>query len=373
MPHITFYPLGNADSYRIDLVGGEKLLFDYADMRCADDPTDKRADLPTELRKDLAAANRDYFDVVAFTHFDRDHVLGASEFFQLEHADRYKGDGRIEIREMWVPAWAITETRDDLCDDGKILQAEARHRLVKGEKIRVFSRPAKLEGWLAARGLTLASRAGLITDAGQTVPGWTKEGQGVEFFVHSPFASRQDDGTLTDRNSNSLVFQATFLADGRETRVLLMADTEHECMQEIVRITRLHGREDRLRWDLAKLPHHCSYLSLGPDKGTVETVPVDEVKWLYETQHGEMPRILSTSEPIPATGDEIQPPHRQTAAYYRKVARAAHGEFLVTMEQPTTAAPQPLTVRIDYWGVSTPKPVAPVGGSVMGMPAPRAG
>jgi hypothetical protein len=32
MHNITFYPLGNADSYRIDLVGGEKLLIDFANV-----------------------------------------------------------------------------------------------------------------------------------------------------------------------------------------------------------------------------------------------------------------------------------------------------------------------------------------------------
>ena len=48
MPTVTFYPLGNADCCRIDLPGGEKLLFDYADVRCADEASDKRIDLPTE-------------------------------------------------------------------------------------------------------------------------------------------------------------------------------------------------------------------------------------------------------------------------------------------------------------------------------------
>jgi hypothetical protein len=373
MTTITFFPLGNADCYRIDLPGGEKLLFDYADMRCADDPDDKRINLPSELRKDLRAANRDDYDIVAFTHFDRDHVLGASSFFELTHAAKYQGGDRIKIREMWVPAWAITETRDDLCEDGKVLQAEARHRLVKGDGIRVFSRPAHLAEWLNTKGLTLESRSGLITDAGQTVPAWTKEVQGVEFFVHSPFASRQDDGTLSDRNSNSLVFQATFLAEGQESRVLLMADTEHECMREIVRITQSHGREHRLQWDLVKLPHHCSYLSLGPDKGTEKTEPVEEVAWLYEKQGQWMGRIISTSDPIPSSGDQIQPPHRQAAAYYKGAIQALGGEFLVTMQHPTAVAPEPLVVRIDRFGVSTPKSSPPVGGSAMGMLAPRAG
>ena len=374
MAAITFFHLGNADSYRIDLDGGEKLLFDYANMRCADDPNDKRADLPKELRKDLRAAGRDAFDVVAFTHFDDDHVCGAAEFFELRHARKYQGGDRIKIAELWVPAWAITESKDALCEDGKILQAEARYRLEKGEGIRVFSRPEKLAAWLEGKGLTLASREHLITDAGELVPGWSKASQGVEFFVHSPFASRQDDGTLHDRNSNSLVFQAVFLVDDAETMALLMADTEYACMQEIVKITKAHDRAERLEWDLVKLPHHCSYLSLGPEKGKDKTEPVEEVAWLYETQGHRKSRIISTSDPIPRSGDQEQPPHRQAANYYKAVLKDSYsGEFLVTMEHPTEANPAPLVARIDRLGVRVSKAVASVGAGAVSQPAPRAG
>lgn len=238
MSTITLYPLGNADTYRIDLPGGQKLLFDYADMRNSADQNDKRAKLPAELRADLKTAERNSFDVVAFTHFDDDHVCGAASFFWLEYASKYQGVGRIKIDELWVPAWAITETKEDLCEDGKILQAEARYRFEKGERIRVFSRPAKLEAWLSSKGLTLASRQHLITDAGLYVPGWEPNStKGLEMFVHSPFAHRQDDGTFDDRNTNCLVFQATFRDGGGETRAMLMGDTTYECIADFVRIT----------------------------------------------------------------------------------------------------------------------------------------
>src|SRR5207237_484584 len=79
--------------------------------------------------------------------------------------------------------------------------------------------------WLNSRGLTLESRSHLITDAGQLVPGFSLAEHGVEFFVHSPFASRQDDGTFVDRNTCSLVMQAVFDVLGRQTKLLLAADT----------------------------------------------------------------------------------------------------------------------------------------------------
>ena len=70
------------------------------------------------MRGDLGAGHRDFFDVVAFTHFEDDHVCGALSFFWLEHASKYQAAGRIKIAELWVPAWAITVTKKELCKDG---------------------------------------------------------------------------------------------------------------------------------------------------------------------------------------------------------------------------------------------------------------
>ena len=86
-------------------------------------------------------------------------------FFYLEHASKYQDADRIKIRELWVPAAAIIE--DGCKDEDRIIRAEARHRLRSGKGIRVFSRPDKLKDWLNDQGLTLESRAHLITDAGQ--------------------------------------------------------------------------------------------------------------------------------------------------------------------------------------------------------------
>ena len=211
---------------------------------------------------------------------------------------------------------------------------------------------------------------------GQLVPGFTTAGQGIEFFVHSPFASRQNDDIFIDRNDNSLVVQATFLAEGRETRLVLAADSTYDVLTEIVRITKSKNRESRLEWDVFKLPHHCSYLSVSPDKGVDKTAPVSEVEWLFETQGHKGGIIVSPSWPIPTKGssaDDDQPPHRQTAAYYRDVKGKLGGEFVVTMDHPSTAAPKPLVIRIDYWGARVERANRPIGGGAIATPAPRAG
>jgi beta-lactamase superfamily II metal-dependent hydrolase len=280
MPKLTFYPIGNADCCLIELADGQRLLFDYADVRNPEDDDDLRIDLAAAVRDDLKAADLTKVHVLAFTHLDRDHINRASEFFYLRHAVKYQSDDRIKFDTMWVPAAVIIE---EACEDeAKIIQKEARWRLKKGEGIRVFSRPDKLKGWLEDNGLTLESRAHLITDAGQLIPGYSKNSQGVEFFVHSPFASRLDNGELLDRNTDSLVVQTTFLAGGTETKLILAADAIHEVLTKMVEVTKYHGREERLEWDIFKLPHHCSYLSLSDKKGDDETVPEPEVKRLFE-------------------------------------------------------------------------------------------
>ena len=55
MHTLTFYPLGNADCCLIELAGSKKITFDYADMRCTDDPNDLRTDVSEEFKKKLKA------------------------------------------------------------------------------------------------------------------------------------------------------------------------------------------------------------------------------------------------------------------------------------------------------------------------------
>lgn len=346
---LTFHPLGNADCTRIDLANGQKMLVDYADMRNPNDPFDKRIDLPDALKADLRTAKRDNYDVVCFTHLDDDHCCGAGDFFWLDHAAKYQGEGRIKIKELWVPAAAILE--DGCQDSARIIRQEARHRLRQGYGIRVFSRPKKLKDWLEKQGLSLEARAHLITDAGTYVPGYSKYGQEqVEFFIHSPFGWRQDDNGIIDRNQDSVVFQATFLENGRETYALFMSDIDCDSIDQMVKTTKRHGNEDRLLWDIFKIPHHCSYTAIGWEKGEDKTQPTEDVEWLCETQGRERHVMVSTSKPMPVKGsaedEDVQPPHRQAGNYYKAVARDADGSFKVTMETPSIVKPKPIQIEI---------------------------
>ena len=239
MHKITFYPLGNADCCKIDISNGKKLLFDYAHTRSSEDEDDSRIDLAKTLKEDLKEAERDYFDVVAFTHADDDHIRGSSDFFYLEHAEKYQGDDRIKIKELWVPAAMIMEEGAE--DEARILRAEARYRLKQGKGIRVFSRPERLKEWLGKEGLTIEKRKDLITDAGQLIPGFNKSSEGVELFVHSPFAAHVDD-KLEDRNESALILHATFKVEDWETKFMFIGDSTHEILTDIVKITKSHKK-----------------------------------------------------------------------------------------------------------------------------------
>lgn len=373
MPKITFFPVGNADTCRIDLADGQKLLFDFADTRDPSDEEDLRIDLPKTLRDDLESANRNHFDVVVFTHLDKDHYAGATDFFYLEHAKKYQNETRVRINTMWVPAAVIVEEAPDE-EEARVIQTEARFRFAKGEGIRVFSRAEALKDWLQDHDLTVEDRTNLITDAGQTVPEFTRSENAVEFFVHSPFASRLDDGSLVDRNRESIVVQATFVCETTETKVILGSDVDHLALSQIVTVTKGKKNESRLEWDIFKLPHHCSYLSLGPEKGTDKTEPVPEVKWLFEEQGQSGGIVVASSQPIPSD-DELQPPHKQAAAYYRDVVSDLRGEFVVTMEHPSKSRPDKLEITIceDEGGATVQRRALAATPIATRMRAPRAG
>jgi hypothetical protein len=363
---VRFFPIGNADSCLIELENGRRALFDFADMRDLNDQDDKRCNLEKELRDCLNGDKE--IEVVAFTHLDTDHCKRAKEVFHLEHAAKYQGGDRIKIRTMWVPASAILE--EGAKGQARTLRTEARHRFIEGKGIRIFSRPDALDDFLRERGIDPAKRRNLITDAGTLCPEFNLVHDGVEFFAHSPFAEHCDDEVIV-RNDSALFVQATFKVDGRKTRLILSADVGYETIEGIVRVTRYHGNDERLEWDINNVPHHSSYNSLGPEKGDDETEPTENLKWLYEDQGQSGSILVSTSCAIP-NEDTTQPPHRQTAAYYKRVARDLGGQFIVTMEHPSKDKPKTLVLEISGKGYSVRKLT---GGSaaVIGSAAPRAG
>jgi hypothetical protein len=363
---VKFYPLGNADTTLIKLDNDQVILFDYANMKNADDKNDKRCDLPTELNKDVKG---DY-DVVAFTHADEDHIKKFSEYFYLEHTQKYQEGARKKINDLWVPAAIILETNLDN-PEAKILRSEARHRLKNKKGIKVFSKPEKLKDWLEKEGIKYEDVKHLLVNAGNLVSGWTLEKNGIEFFVHSPFSEKVDDKEI-ERNEASIIVQAVF--NNKYKSVLILgADAKSDLWDEIIGITKHYKREERLAWDIFHISHHCSYTALNnTERGKTKTTPTENVKWLFETQGREKGILISPSWEIPSNYGEIQPPHKEATNYYNDVKDLKDGEFKVTMEYPSKEEPKPIKIMIDDDGITLEK-ISPSLAFLTNKPAPKAG
>jgi hypothetical protein len=378
---IVFYPVGNGDTCQVILAGGRRILFDFCHLRAAEDDADPRIDLKKQLKEELDAANRDDLDVVAFTHADTDHISGSTEFFDLRHAAKYQGEGRIKINELWVPAALLIDEvkRDQLSNEFAILRREARHRVLEGKGIKVFSKPKRLmDEWLRQalkdRGEPETARDYLFVDAGTLVDGFSLAADGAEFFCHSPFIKHCDEGDDL-RNEAALIFNVRLRADGTDYDFLQIGDSTWEVLEDIVSITKAHKNEDRLKWNLLNIPHHCSYLALSDQKGDKETEPKPLVKELL--LHGKKDAYLvSSSDPIPDSKDMYeadQPPHIQAKNAYETYRKKVQGRrVVVTMEEPNASKPEPLTFEVTVGGVTWIKAISGAP-AVLASKPPRAG
>ncbi len=375
---IKFYPVGNGDTSQIILDNGKRLLFDFRHVNKAEGEPSPEIDLKECLRSELKKAGKDYFDVVVFTHGDQDHIAHSTEFFELLHAEKYQGEGRIKINELWVSAAMILETADNdhQSDEFVIWRQEARHRLKAGAGIRIFSKPNKLKKWIEENtDFSLEDCLHLITDAGQVADGLSLLNDGVEFFCHSPFIKHVEDSEEL-RNEAALVFQVRFEIGGVQTNYIAIGDSTSDVLDDIVNITKLHGNDDRLDWDILNIPHHCSYLALSDEKGEVETIPTKNVEELL--RHGELDSFLvSSSKSIDSDEDaysQVQPPHIQAKNCYEKYLKEADGrKLIVTMEEPNSDEPKPLIFEITGGGISK-KNISAIGAAaIISSSPPRAG
>jgi hypothetical protein len=370
MHKLTFFPLGNADTTLISLENGKDCLFDFANVANPDDPADQRAKVDVELRDYMKSRGKDTFEIVGFTHGDTDHTKGSDQFFHFDRFPSLQGNGRFKIKELWVPAGMIVERNSD--DDARLLRQEARYRLREGYGIRVFSRPQQLSDWFESEGIQIESRSHLITDAGQIAPGPTLLADGVEFFAHSPFGHRQDEQTVIDRNENCFAFQARFSVDGTTTDLLMLSDVEHASLTAIIDITRKHQHDDRLHWDVCKIPHHCSAFSLNAEKGSTKTTPTASIDWLYGNR-GNGAIFVCSSGVIPV-GEMTQPPHFQAANYYKdKINEVVLGKWLVTMSEPSASNPKKIEIEIGSHGAKHLLRTAVGGAAMTGRSGPRVG
>ncbi|CAH6855603.1 conserved hypothetical protein [Vibrio chagasii] len=362
MHSVTFYPVGNGDTSLIQTINDKFILMDFYQTSNSTDSTKPEYDIDAALRKKLKDAKKNSFDVVAFTHADKDHINGSTEFFHLDHAKKYQGEGRIVIDELWVPSAMLLESaeNDKQSNEFVILRQEARYRLKNKSGIKVFSKPDELKKLIESWDLTAEELSDYIIDAGTVLDNFTLDHDGIEFFVHSPFIKHcSEDGKDIKRirNEAALIFNVRFDVGGQQYDYLAVGDSEAHVLEDIVGITKSKGREDRLAWDLFNIPHHCSYLALAEsgNKGEQETVPLNKVKELLKM--GKKDSYLICSSDAFKSGkeaeDSTQPPHIQARRCYERYMREVKGrKFIVTGENGGTKKPDPVVVQIQRSGLS---------------------
>ena len=199
---------------------------------------------------------------------------------------------------------------------------------------------------------------------------------GVEFFCHSPFIKHVDEGEDM-RNAAALIFNVRFKVDTNTFDFLAVGDSQWAVMEDIVQITKNHGNDDRLEWDLYNIPHHCSYLALSDDKGKTETTPKPLIEDLLLSGK-EGAYIVSSSDPIEDSEEgrkQELPPHIQAKKCYERFLKRIEGaKFLVTMEEPNKDKPEPLIFKIESEGITIGDKAIASGISIISSkPAPRVG
>jgi beta-lactamase superfamily II metal-dependent hydrolase len=353
MSKIVFFPLGNADTELILTDSGKLILIDFFYTE-----EEGKSDVMEEINKYLAELGHDYIDVVAFTHLDKDHYQGFSNFFELKHANKYQGNERIKIKELWVPASIIVEAGEQVKEEGKILREEARYRFKNNDSIKVVSNPSLLQEWLEANDLSLSSVQDSIQEAGQIVSTFSLEEDGVKIFVHAPFAADidEDPDIDIDRNDSSLVLHMTFLNESNEEiKAMFGADSNSEVWEGIMKVTEYYENEDYLYWDIFKISHHGSYSALNKNKEEWDETyePIEEVKTLFEKYGNEKSLIISTSNTYEEGENSDQPPSPEALDYYKKIADLHDGNLIITMDASNSKTPGAITIDVDTMKIVT--------------------
>jgi len=343
---IRFYPVGNGDSALIENDDGKHLLIDYNCSSEAKEEDDERINLEEELDERLKSKN---LDALMITHAHDDHYHGFSEYFWLNFAERYQGDDRKKIDELWVPDSLIWET--GFTGEGKILRDEARYRFLdEKDGIKVFGESNSLIEFINESGkATYDDLKHLIFKPGDILNHFS----GFEIFIHSPHSWKTEEDE--NQNNKCIVVQADFLIDSTSvTKVIFGSDAESDAWESIYSATENNNNFDKLEFDVFKIAHHCSYSALNKDeKGDLITEPVEKVKKLFEELGKDKCKLIASNEKIPSKSkrNESGLPHYQAAEYYKKIASEKDGEFEVTMEQSMESKNRkPVIVEITKYG-----------------------
>ena len=334
---INFYPLGNAETCLLEISNGDKILFDYADVK-TEASDDKRIDLSQEL------SSISKYKVVMFTHAHDDHTHGAEDYFYFDHAAKYQSENRAIIEELWVSSAFIVETDLENASSAKIIRNEARHRLLEGYGIKVFAKSDELVDWLKDHEVEYDDIKHLVIEPGTTISKAHFNNE-MEIYVHAPFEDDVKD--VDDKNEPSIVLQARLYNDKsfggqRETNIIITGDTTYQVIDKVVDAAKESNNEDKLNWDIYDIPHHCSHSAVGEkDEKANKVEPTKNVEYLLSKANIGAYMVASCEK---ITYD-TSPPHMIAKNAYEKYA--SNATFLEVMDNlGTDKMPKPLVFEI---------------------------
>lgn len=353
---VRFYPVGNGDATLVKFNDGKTMLID-ANIREAEDEDGNETcyDVKADLKEHLRNVDGVYhLDAFILTHPDQDHCCGfARDFYTGDPDDFSKSDKeaeRIVLCELWV-APRIFNFQEKLCDDAEVIKKESERRAElhrsgaaekdeEGNRLRCvgFSDNEELEGLdeiLAIPG----ERTGRI--AGE-------ERSDVELFIFAPVKADSDD-LKNERNNTSIGFAMEFGEAGEVTnRLHFYGDNSRPVLERIYDYNKDSG-DGVLEYDLALVPHHCSWGAFCEDK---DGDPSETVKDLFKSGR-DGAQLVSSSIPI---ASDRTPPSERAAEIYKDIV--GQENFICTEEHPSEDAPTPLVYSLTTAGPVKEEPTS---------------
>lgn len=354
---IKFYPVDNGDTTLISLNGKATILID---CKIRDGETNNEGaeifDVKGDLLDNIQYQDKiPYVDAFILTHPDEDHCLGFKKHFYSGSPDCYSDKNRdaneILIGELWVTSMLFDGASNE---DAKALKKEAERRRKlwdnnDAEKDKLGNR-IRMIGYNGDDKYVYLPNS-IPGDTISTING--KTFIDFEFFVHAPLkksliiASAEED-----KNFSSIVMQAAFKYNSGDSDwsalYLFGGDADHNIWAEILKKTREHKNDSRLKWGLFMTPHHCSWTYFNdvpysepeehkiPKRTSLEILDyrVDDAK------------VIASCKVIKDNDDN--PPHYQAKRQYLK--KVSDQNFVNTATEPKETKPEPIIFEVTSLG-----------------------
>lgn len=339
---IYFWPVGTGDSTTF-VVRPNEIVF-QVDLRHSQKSEDEETDcapIIDYLEEHLPKVDgKPYLSAFAITHPDKDHIQGFEELLK-----------RVMVGELWFSPRIFREHDDDkdsLGADAKAFREEAHRRVTAtvkaggdpgaGDRVRVVGWDELLEEE-HYKGLPMQFFS-VPGDVVETLDGDDLTGQ-FRVFIHGPFKQGSDED-VGDRNDTSLAMQVVYGDDPSAGGVLLFGDHKYPMLRKIFDVTKNHGNEENMKWQVLLAPHHCSrsvMYQTEEDKLVLKQDILDDLE-AYQVGKG---YVVASANCIPqsnAHGDN--PPHADAKSRYQELAS---GGFLCTHDDGGHAEPLKFTVN----------------------------